>query len=78
MLKSHRESAIKEQRGGKSKHYEKDFEKILNKHSEGLVIDVSKYARGIYTIELSTTDTVMRSRVVVELSAANLSIVINT
>ena len=39
------------------------FEKEL---TSTLTIDVSGFAKGLYTLELSTSDTVLRSQVVIE------------
>mgnify|MGYP006091413599 FL=1 len=49
------------------KLYDSSSKLVFEKQSSStLMIDVSVYAKGLYTLELSTSDKVLRSQVVVE------------
>ena len=49
------------------KLYDSSSKRVFEKQSTStLLIDVSTYAKGLYTLELSTTDKVFRSQVVIE------------
>ena len=49
------------------KLYDSSSKLVFEKQSTStLFIDVSIYAKGLYTLELSTTDQVLRSQVVIE------------
>ena len=49
------------------KLYDSSSKLVFEKHSSSnLMIDVSVFAKGLYTLELSTSDKVLRSQVVLE------------
>ena len=49
------------------KLYDSSSKLVFEKQSSAtLLIDVSSYAKGLYTLELSTSDKVLRSQVVIK------------